>query len=81
MNTTDINNRLVESYITLLENMSTGNKLDLISKLTQSVKTDIDYNHNHTYESFGQWAGDESADEMINVIRESRTFSRSREEF
>lgn len=81
MNTANINSKLIESYITLLKNMSPPNKLDLISKLTQSVKTDIEDNINHIYESFGEWKGDESADELINVIRESRTFNRSREEF
>ena len=81
MNTVDINSRLVESYLTLLRNMSTHNKLDLISKLTQSVKTDVYENQNYIYESFGEWDGDESADELINVIRESRTFNRTREEF
>ncbi|MDZ7691013.1 MAG: hypothetical protein U5K69_07725 [Balneolaceae bacterium] len=81
METADIDSRLVESYITLLKNMSTSNKLDLISRLTQSVKTDIDEAKSRIYESFGAWQGDEGADELINVIRESRTFNRNREEF
>jgi len=80
MNTIDFNNRLVEGYAELLESMSMANKLDLISKLTKSVKTEIDEDPNRLYKSFGQWKGNESADEMINVIRESRTFNRDREE-
>jgi hypothetical protein len=80
MNTADIDSRLIEGYTALLKNMSTANKLDLISKLTQSVKSEIDEGQNRTYGSFGQWEGDERADEMINVIRESRTFNREREE-
>jgi|GEM_PF-110274 len=81
MKNADINSKLVESYISLLENMSMPNKLDLISRLTQSVKADTHNTQNQLYESFGEWEGDESADELINVIRESRTFNRSREEF
>ena len=80
MNTVDTNSRLVEGYTALLKNMSTANKLDLISKLTQSVKTEIDEGESVIYNSFGQWKGDEGADEMINIIRESRTFNRDREE-
>ncbi|WP_395262254.1 hypothetical protein [Halalkalibaculum sp. DA3122] len=60
--------------------MSTSNKLDLISRLTESVKTDISESQNNIYESFGGWKGDESADELVHVIRESRTFNRDREE-
>lgn len=41
MNTIDTNSRLVEGYTALLKNMSMANKLDLISKLTESVKTEI----------------------------------------
>jgi hypothetical protein len=80
MNTVDTNNKLVEGYTALLKNMSTANKLDLISRLTESVKTEINEDQNRIYASFGQWKGNESADEMINVIRESRTFNRNREE-
>jgi len=41
MNTADINTKLIDSYISLLKNMSAQNKLDLISKLTNTVKADI----------------------------------------
>jgi len=80
MNTAETNIRLVKGYAALLKNMSMANKLDLISKLTESVKTEMDEDQNRIYSSFGQWKGEESADEMINVIRESRTFNRDREE-
>ena len=62
MNTTDSNTKLVDSYISLLKNMSVDNKLELISKLTHSVKTDHEYNHTAFYESFGSWDENESAD-------------------
>jgi len=80
MNTIDINSRLVEGYTALLKNMSMANKLDLISKLTESVKTEMDKDQNRIYNSYGKWQGDEGADEMINIISESRTFNRDREE-
>jgi uncharacterized tellurite resistance protein B-like protein len=46
MNTADINTKLIDSYISLLKNMSAQNKLDLISKLTDTVKTDIEKEKN-----------------------------------
>ena len=39
MTAQDINSRFVYSYVGLLDNLSTNNKLDLISKLTVSVKS------------------------------------------
>jgi hypothetical protein len=41
MKAIDINTTLIDGYLRLLENLSPGNKLDLISKLTLSVKTDF----------------------------------------
>ena len=52
MNTADINTKLIDSYLSLLENMSAQNKLDLISKLTRTVKTDIAQEKTEFYECF-----------------------------
>ncbi len=41
MESTDINAQIIEGYVRLLDNLSPGSKLDLISKLTASVKFDI----------------------------------------
>lgn len=81
MNTADINSKLIDSYIGLVKNMSTQNKLDLISKLTQSVKTDIDVEQTEFYKAFGGWDENESAEELIRTIKDSRTFNRAIEEF
>lgn len=81
MNTADINTKLIDSYIGLLKNMSTQNKLDLISKLTQSVKTDMDVEQTEFYKAFGEWDENESAEELIRTIKDSRTFNRAMDEF
>jgi len=81
MNTADINTKLIESYLSLLKNMSTQNKLDLISKLTNTVKTDIAQEKTEFYKAFGGWDKHESAEELIETIKESRTFNRTIEEF
>jgi len=81
MKTIDINTSLIDGYLHMLENLSTGNKLDLISKLTQSVKTDITKSKKLFYKSYGAWEPGKSAEEMIKEIRESRKFSRQIEGF
>jgi hypothetical protein len=45
MRSGDINKSLIEGYLRMLENLSPGSKLDLISKLSSSIKTDIAGNH------------------------------------
>ena len=81
MNTADINTKLIDSYISLLKNMSAQNKLDLISKLTNTVKADIKKEKTNFYKAFGSWDEKESAEELIETIKGSRTFNRTIEEF
>lgn len=81
MKTIDINTTLIEGYLQLLDNLSPNNKLDLISKLTLSVKTDIADKKKSFYKAFGAWESKQSADEIINDIRNSRTFNRQSEQF
>ena len=79
MKAIDINTTLIEGYLRLLDNLSPNNKLDLISKLTLSVKTDITDKKKSFYKAFGAWESKQSADEIINDIRNSRTFNRQTE--
>jgi hypothetical protein len=81
MNTADINTKLIDSYVSLLKNMSAQNKLDLISKLTSTVKKDLEQEKTDFYKAFGGWDKNESAEELIETIKGSRTFNRTIEEF
>jgi len=81
MNTADIDTKLIDSYISLLKNMSTQNKLDLISRLTNTVKTDLEQEKSDFYKAFGGWDKNESAEELIGTIKGSRTFNKTIEEF
>lgn len=80
MKAADINTTIIEGYLQMLDNLSPGNKLDLISKLTASVKSDITYKKSSFKKSFGAFQSEKSADEIINEIRSSRTFTRQIEE-
>ena len=81
MKAIDINTTLIEGYIKLMNNLSPSTKLDLISKLTQSVKTDISKKKNSFNEAFGAWESDQSAEEIIKEIKDSRTFNHQIEKF
>lgn len=80
MKAIDINTTLIECYLRLLNNLSPNSKLDLISKLTLSVKTDIADKRKSFYKAYGAWDSKKSADEIISDIRNSRTFNRQTEE-
>lgn len=80
MKAIDINTTLIEGYLQMLDNLSPSNKLDLISKLTLSVKTDLTDRKKTFYKAFGAWESKQTADEIIKDIRGSRTFKRKIEQ-
>jgi hypothetical protein len=81
MNTTAFNSKIVESYLGLLDNLSPSNKLDLIAKLTVSVKSDLKPKKASFKKAFGAFDSSKSAEEIISEIRESRIFNRQIESF
>lgn len=81
MKAVDINTTLIEGYLRLLDNLSPNNKLDLISKLSLTVKADLTDKKKSFHKAFGAWESKQSANEIINDIRSSRTFNRKVEKF
>ena len=81
METADIHTTLVEGYFQLLDKLTPDNKLDLISKLSESVKTDFSKRKSSFKKSFGAFVSEKTAEEIINDIRSSRAFNRQIEEF
>lgn len=81
MSTADVNTKLIDSYLSLLKNMSDSNKLDLISKLSRTVHEDLEQERSDFYKSFGGWSSDESAEELISSVKEARVFNRKLDEF
>ena len=76
MKTTDIHTSLINGYIGLLRNLSPNSKLDLIEKLTKSLRLDLTKNRKSLRRAFGAFQSDKTANELIKEIRESRTFTR-----
>lgn len=75
METLDANNNLIEGYLKLLHSLSPNNKLELISKLTLSLKKEISKKENF-YKAFGAWESKSSAEQIISDIKKTRKFKR-----
>ena len=81
MRTAKINNTIIDGYISLLGNLSPNDKLDLISRLTESVKTDLTSKKTSFKKAFGGFDSIKSAEEIMEEIRGSRVFTRRIESF
>lgn len=81
MRTSKINTTLVNGYIGLLGNLSPSDKLDLISKLTESVKTDLKNKKTSFKKAFGAFDSKKTAEEITDEIRSSRVSNRQIESF
>ena len=81
MTTSDSNATIIDGYVGLLDSLSTTNKLDLIARLTASVKTDLTSKKSSFKKSFGAFESQKTAEEIIQELRESRNFTRKTETF
>lgn len=57
-------NHIVNTYAELFEGLSAVNKLELIKRLSKSVKTDQTKKEKAFYKSFGAFATDKSAEDI-----------------
>jgi hypothetical protein len=71
---------LIDNYFGLLSSLSRENKIKLIAKLSNSI-IDESEKENVVDKFFGAFKSDKSAEEIIEEIRESRTFDRTIEAF
>lgn len=71
---------LIDSYLGLLENLSADNKLELISKLSDSLKSSKKQTEEKYDKSlddlYGAFIFDKSSDDLIKDLKGSRNFSR-----
>ena len=77
MNTAKLNKSIVDNYLMLLDSLSVDNKLEIISKLSESLKTKRKQKKKSITSLFGSLENDMTADEMIKQIKEARNFSRT----
>lgn len=76
--TTSIN--MADYYFGFLKNLKHDSKLDLITKLSESLKTSENTNEISLQSLFGSYKSEQSADEIIEDIRNSRFNNRQIEE-
>lgn len=81
MKSSDINMSLVDSYFTLLKSLSPNDKLELIARLSKSMKTKKKAKNEVSLGSlYGSWISEQSADELVEELKKARNFDRQREE-
>ncbi len=71
---TRVERHIVEVYSGLFESLSSIGKLALLERLTKSIKKDKKSREKDFFSSFGAFASDKSAEEIISEIRGSRKF-------
>jgi hypothetical protein len=76
MNSADINANLIESYFTLLKSLSPNSKLELIAKLSKSMKTTKNVKDISWKSLYGALELDQSADDFVTDLKKARKFSR-----
>ena len=76
MKTTDIDTTLINSYFTLLKSLSPNNKLELIAKLSNSLKKTKKVKDNSWKSLYGSLKLDQSADDFVAELKKDRKFSR-----
>ena len=71
---------ILENYSKLFEGLSAMNKIELIERLSKSLKVK-ETKRNTFYKSFGAFASDKSAEEIMSEIKENRNFKDKKIEF
>ena len=64
-------------YFGVLSNLNAESKLDLISQLSQSLKQDYVQESTSLESLFGAYKSEETAEEIIEAIRNSRVSNRN----
>jgi hypothetical protein len=72
-------NKILNNYYNLLSGLSIRLKLELIEKLTQSIKAGLSSEYS-IKSAFGAWQSEQSAEELIKQIESSRQTNRHLEE-
>lgn len=81
MKTAKLENMIIEGYLALLSGLSDSGKKLLIKRLNAMVHPTEKSPDKDFYEAFGAWQGEETAEELIENIRNSRKETPVRVEF
>jgi len=76
MHPTTPHTSVADYYYGVLSNLSADSKLDLISRLSQSLKQGQKPTYSDLNSLFGAYQGEETAEELIAAIRSARVSTR-----
>ena len=79
MKASNLNFNIIKTYFELLKNLSSESKLELISKLLNSIKNPKNSKKGTIKSLYGAFISKKSADDLIHEIKKSRNFNRSAE--
>ncbi|MBS7253400.1 hypothetical protein [Flavobacterium branchiicola] len=71
---------ILESYSNLFEGLSFSNKIELIERLTKSIKSNK-AKENDFYKSFGAFASEKPAEDIVSEIKANRSFKNKEIDF
>jgi hypothetical protein len=74
MKMTFTDKNIIENYFGLFESLNSMSKLELIEKLTKSLKAETKNKENNFYKSFGAFSSEKTSDEINTEIKSSRKF-------
>lgn len=74
MKMTFTDKNIIENYFGLFESLNSTSKLELIEKLTKSLKAETKSKENNFYKSFGAFSTEKTSDEINSEIKSSRKF-------
>ncbi len=81
MKSLDINTNLIDSYYLLLKGLSPNNKLELIAKLSKSMKTTKKLNDISWKSLFGALEIDQSVEDFVDDLKKERKFNNKNIDF
>jgi hypothetical protein len=79
MNSLQIPKNLIQTYLDMLQNLHQDSKLELIVKLSETMKSD-NIQKESEKSLFGAFQSDESAEELIENLKKARVFNRKIED-
>ena len=65
---------IIENYLKLFESLNSMSKLELIEKLSKSLKAESKSKESDFYKSFGAFSTEKTSDEINTEIKSSRKF-------
>jgi hypothetical protein len=80
MKSADLEFNLINSYLGLLNSLSPDSKLELISKLSDSLKGSRKPTRKSVGDLYGAFKSKKTADEIISELKSTRYFNRTTEQ-